>query len=110
MDDVPLPNINALSQWDFSRSKARLVASINGEHKGIENIKRVGHTRLADLIRGAGCGIDANGDLINARADSARHEWFVDLECQGSSLGAYKVQWGREVGCYSQLPRDLICR
>ncbi|TIB66703.1 hypothetical protein E3P77_02144 [Wallemia ichthyophaga] len=96
MDDIPLPNVNALSQWDFSRSKARLVASINGEHKGVDNIKRVGHARLADLIRGAGCGVDANGDLIDARGDSAKHEWFVDLECQGSSLGAYKAHWGRE--------------
>lgn len=97
MSDTPLPNVDAVNKWDFSRSKARLISSISETYSGLENIRKVGHFRLADLIRQAGCGIDNNDDLMTKRGDSIKHEWYVDIECQGSSLGAYKPPWGNEV-------------
>lgn len=96
MSDTPLPNVDAVNKWDFSRSKARLISSISETYSGLENIRKVGHFRLADLIRQAGCGIDNNDDLMTKRGDSIKHEWYVDIECQGSSLGAYKPPWGNE--------------
>ncbi|KAF0399784.1 phospholipase D/nuclease [Gigaspora margarita] len=33
--------VNKLSQYDFSRAKAKLVASIPGEYKGIEDMKNM---------------------------------------------------------------------
>jgi tyrosyl-DNA phosphodiesterase 1 len=48
------------SKWDFSRVRARLVASIAGKHEGWPQVIRTGHTSLMKAIReiGARCGPD----------------------------------------------------
>ncbi|CAG8798290.1 8175_t:CDS:2 [Gigaspora margarita] len=71
--------VNKLSQYDFSRAKAKLVASIPGEYKGIEDMKKYGHGRLCKVVQEV-CG--QNENLI--------------LECQTSTIGSLNVDFLHE--------------
>ncbi|CAG8556878.1 447_t:CDS:10 [Dentiscutata erythropus] len=71
--------VNKLPQYDFSRAKAKLVASIPGVYKGIENIKKYGHGRLCKVVQEI-CGPNEN----------------IILECQTSTLGGLNADFLRE--------------
>ncbi|RIB14340.1 hypothetical protein C2G38_2248309 [Gigaspora rosea] len=51
--------VNKLSQYDFSRAKAKLIASIPGAYKGIENMKKYGHGSLCKVVQEV-CGPNEN--------------------------------------------------
>ncbi|KAK7031729.1 tyrosyl-DNA phosphodiesterase-domain-containing protein [Favolaschia claudopus] len=77
---IPLKFISDLStQWDWSRVKAQLVASIPGNYKGWNQIKAVGHPRLMQALDSLGV--------------TLRKEQKLVIECQGSSIGEYTTQW-----------------
>ncbi|RIB05951.1 tyrosyl-DNA phosphodiesterase I, partial [Gigaspora rosea] len=71
--------VNKLSQYDFSRAKAKLVASIPGAYKGVENIKKYGHGRLCKVVQEV-CGQNEN----------------IILECQTSTLGGLTADFLHE--------------
>ncbi|CAG8551358.1 2265_t:CDS:10, partial [Racocetra persica] len=71
--------VNKLSQYDFSKAKAKIVASIPGVYKGTEEIKRYGHRRLCRVIQDV-CGPNEN----------------IILECQTSTLGGLTADFLHE--------------
>ncbi|CAG8806381.1 38287_t:CDS:2, partial [Gigaspora margarita] len=71
--------VNKFSQYDFSRAKAKLVASIPGAYKGIEDMKKYGHGRLCKVIQEV-CGQNEN----------------IILECQASTIGSLNVDFLHE--------------
>ncbi|KAG1454708.1 hypothetical protein G6F56_007251 [Rhizopus delemar] len=48
---VPSSVKDELLKYDFSKAKARIVASVSGVFEGEEDFKKYGHTRLADIVR-----------------------------------------------------------
>ncbi|RIA95049.1 tyrosyl-DNA phosphodiesterase-domain-containing protein [Glomus cerebriforme] len=63
--------IDKFSQYDFSKAKAIIIPSIPGAYKGIENVKKYGHGRLSQVVKGV-----------------CKQSEYVELECQSSSLGS----------------------
>ncbi|CAG8522773.1 1833_t:CDS:10 [Funneliformis caledonium] len=68
--------VNLLPEYDYSKSKATLIPSIPGIHKGMENIKRFGHGRICKAVK----------ELCGSRED-------VQLEFQSSSIGSLNKQY-----------------
>ncbi|CAI2162747.1 12540_t:CDS:10 [Funneliformis geosporum] len=68
--------VNLLPEYDYSKSKATLVPSIPGIHKGMENIKRFGHGRISKAVK----------EFCGSRED-------VQLEFQSSSIGSLNKQY-----------------
>ncbi|PCH43297.1 phospholipase D/nuclease [Wolfiporia cocos MD-104 SS10] len=84
--NLPLKSLEEIrTNWDFSKVKARLIASIAGKHEGWPSVVSTGHTALMKAIR------DMDG-----KADKGKE---IDLECQGSSIGTYSTQWMNEFYC-----------
>ncbi|KZT61887.1 phospholipase D/nuclease [Calocera cornea HHB12733] len=82
--ELPLQSLEDLqNKWDWSKVKARLVASVAGNYEGWYNVRMYGHPRLAAVIRDIGAP-PKKGKVLN-------------IECQGSSVGNYTTQYLNEV-------------
>ncbi|KAJ4473667.1 tyrosyl-DNA phosphodiesterase-domain-containing protein [Lentinula aciculospora] len=73
------------TRWDWSKVKVHLVPSISGKHEGWPNVILNGHVRLMKVVRSMGL-----------RTGSGLNEKRLQLEYQGSSIGAYTTQWINE--------------
>ncbi|CAO3678969.1 unnamed protein product [Rhizopus stolonifer] len=80
---VPSSVKDELLKYDFSKAKARIVASVSGVFEGEEDFKKYGHTRLADIVR------DITGPLEESN--------YPKVEMQTSSLGALSVNYLQEI-------------
>jgi tyrosyl-DNA phosphodiesterase-1 len=49
--EVPVSVKSELLKFDFSKAKAKIVASVSGVFEGEEDYKKYGHTRLAYVVR-----------------------------------------------------------
>ncbi|KZO92068.1 phospholipase D/nuclease [Calocera viscosa TUFC12733] len=81
---LPIQSLADLqNKWDWSKVKAKLVASVAGNYEGWYNVRMYGHPRLAAVIRDIGAP-PKKGKQLN-------------IECQGSSVGNYTTQYLNEV-------------
>ncbi|KAI9494314.1 tyrosyl-DNA phosphodiesterase I [Zychaea mexicana] len=79
---VPSSVKTELFKYDFSRAKARVVASVSGVFEGDDQYKRYGHARLAQVIKDIGA------------ADPSRPP---QVEMQTSSLGGLNISYLHEL-------------
>ncbi|ORX51710.1 phospholipase D/nuclease [Hesseltinella vesiculosa] len=79
---VPRSVKQTLAKYDFSKAKAKIVASVSGVFEGDDDYKKFGHPRLATVIEQIGA------------ADPLRPP---RVEMQTSSLGAMTVQYLNEL-------------
>ncbi|KAG1040269.1 hypothetical protein G6F46_012053 [Rhizopus delemar] len=80
---VPTTVKEELLKYDFSKAKARIVASVSGVFEGEEEYKKYGHTRLADIVRDITGPLDPNN--------------YPKVEMQTSSLGSLSVSYLQEI-------------
>jgi tyrosyl-DNA phosphodiesterase-1 len=74
-EDLPLTTISSLrANWDFSKVRAHLVASIAGKHEGWPDVLRTGHVALMKSVRDLGC--------------AARPGQTLSVECQVCTIYA----------------------
>ncbi|KAF8595289.1 phospholipase D/nuclease [Ceratobasidium sp. AG-I] len=77
---LPLRSLDELhARWDWSRVTAKLIPSIAGKHTGWPAVLPVGHVAL-----------------MKAVMDMKAADEGVEIECQGSSIGAYSTSWTNE--------------
>ncbi|KAF7729254.1 hypothetical protein EC973_004784 [Apophysomyces ossiformis] len=79
---VPKSVKEELLKYDFSKAKARIVASVSGVFEGEENYRKYGHARLAQIIKEIGA------------FDPAR---LPKIEMQTSSLGSLNASYLHEL-------------